>query len=304
MSPAMNADSDLLPQSHATPATEIPASRQLYWLLKRELWENRTVWLSMIAIAVVLLAGHLVAHIGRALATADLAERAALLQEPPNFVGVVLMGIAFLIAVFYSLDVLYSERRDRSILFWKSLPVSDRMTVFAVAAVPVLVIPLFVTVLTMITQFVMLVLSSLALSASDLPVGPLWERARFFESTLVNLFHMIGVHGLWYSPLYGWLLLVSAWAQRLPFLWAVLPPLVIVALEKIVFGTLHIGGRLAYRMSGGAYGEVHTMDESMHALGHFSLAEFLVDPGLWLGLGVTVGLLLLAARIRNRREPG
>jgi ABC-2 type transport system permease protein len=303
MNPALNTDSDLLPQAAPRAIIEFPASRQLCWLIRRELWENRTVWISIIAIGVVLLAGHLVATVGRGLSIDDLAERAETLSSPPYFVAFVMMGVAMLVSVFYCLDVLYSERRERSILFWKSMPVSDRMTVFAVAAVPLLVIPLLSTAVTLCAQFGMLVFSSFALSASGLEVGPAWERAAFLPSAGATVFHMVGIHGLWYAPFYGWLLLVSAWAPRLPFLWAFLPPIILAAAEKITFGTSLVARLVSHRFSGGPYGEFHASESSMHAPGHIPLAEFLFSPGLWLGFAVAAGLLLLAARIRNRREP-
>jgi ABC-2 type transport system permease protein len=303
MNPALNTDSDMLPQAAPRTAVEFPVSRQLYWLLRRELWENRSVWFWMIGAGVILLAGHLLATVGRGLSIDDLAERAEVLYKPPYFVAFVMMGVAMLVSVFYCLDVLYSERRERSILFWKSMPVSDRMTVFAVAAVPMIVIPLLSTAVTLAAQFGMLIFSSFALSASGLEVGVAWERAAFLQSAGATAFHMVGIHGLWYAPFYGWLLLVSAWAPRLPFLWAFLPPVVLAAAEKITFDTGHFARLVSHRFSGGPYGEFQASESSMHALGHIPLAEFLFSPGLWLGLAVTAGLLLLAARVRGEREP-
>src|SRR5260370_2896049 len=83
----------------------------------------------------------------------------------------------------------------------------------------------------------MLLLSSAALLGSGLPVATLWTQSSMFHVSLLLLYHIVTVHGLWYAPLYGWLLLVSAWARRAPFLWAFLPPVLIVAVEKIAFKT-------------------------------------------------------------------
>ena len=274
MNPALNLESDALPQSPAGP------------------------------VAAVLVAGYLVGIIGRSVLTADLAARQALLEEPPHFVAMILMATAFLIAAFYCLDALYVERRDRSILFWKSLPISDRMTVLAKAAVPIVLIPVVTFAVTVVTQIVILIIGSFALSANGMAVAPLWENTVFLQSSAALLFHLVGIHGFWYAPVFGWLLLVSAWAKRMPFLWAILPPAIIVAVEKLEFGSMYSGSLLLHRFSGGPYGEFLTTEHSMHALGHFSVAGFLFSPGLWLGLAVAATFLLLAARIRSRREPG
>src|SRR5258708_18161359 len=96
----------------------------------------------------------------------------------------------------------------------------------------------------------MLLLSSVALLGTGLNVPAFWSHASFFHMSLMLLYHILTVHGLWYAPLYGWLLLVSAWAPRAPFIWAFLPPFVIWGVEKIAFRTSHFLGMLQYRLTG------------------------------------------------------
>ena len=134
------------------------------------------------------------------------------------------MGTALIVGIFYSLDALYGERRDRSILFWKSLPVSDLTTVLSKLTIPLVVLPLLSFAISLATQFIMLLLSSVILLGSGVSIATLWTEVSFFHVSLVLLYHLLTVHGLWYAPIYGWLLLVSAWAPRAPFIWAVLPP--------------------------------------------------------------------------------
>src|SRR5206468_1032087 len=81
--------------------------------------------------------------------------------------------------------------------------------------------------------------SSAILAGSGVNIGTLWAEASFFHVSLVLLYHLLTVHGVWYAPLYGWLLLVSALAPRAPFIWAFLPPFVICGVEKIAFNTSH-----------------------------------------------------------------
>ncbi len=126
-------------------------------------------------------------------------------------------------SIFYCLDALYGERRDRSILFWKSLPVSDLTTVLAKASIPLVVLPLIVFAITVATQLIMLLLSSLR------PAGERLECRRRCGDTCRSsrcepcCSTAWSVIALWYAPIYAWLLLISAWARRAAFLWAALP---------------------------------------------------------------------------------
>ena len=79
----------------------------------------------------------------------------------------------------------------------------------------------------------------------------LWTQVHLFPMSLMLLYHLITVHVLWHAPFYGWLLLISAWARRAAFLWAVLPIIAIAFVEKIAFNTSHfatfLGDRLGRR---------------------------------------------------------
>src|SRR5262249_12707345 len=161
-----------------------------------------------------------------------------------------LMLIITIVAAFYCLEALYGERRDRSTLFWKSLPVSDLTAVLAKASVPLVILPLLAFVITVVTQFVMLLLSRAVLASSGESVAMLWQVMEFPRMSLLLLYHLVTVHSLWISPAYGWLLLVSAWARRAPFVWALVPPVAICYLEKIAFNTTHLTGLLFYRLFG------------------------------------------------------
>ena len=165
--------------------------------------------------------------------------------------ALLIMATTLVVGVFYCLDALHGERRDRSILFWKSLPVSDLTTVLSKASIPLVVLPLLTFAITVVTQLIMLLLSSAVLLGSGLSVATLWTHLPLFQMSLMLLYHLLTVHALWYAPIYGWLLLVSAWARRAPFLWAVLPLLAIGRVEKIAFNTSHFAAMLT-RLGGGA----------------------------------------------------
>ena len=162
------------------------------------------------------------------------------------------MLTCIVVSVFYCLDALHGERRDRSILFWKSLPVSDLTTVLSKASIPLVVLPLLTFAITVAMQWIMLLLSSAVLLASGLSVATLWTHLSFFQMSLLLLYHLVTAHALWHAPIYGWLLLVSGWARRATFLWAVLPLVAIAGVELIVFHTWHFAALVGARFIGAA----------------------------------------------------
>jgi ABC-2 type transport system permease protein len=289
--------------------TEAPApTRPLFWSVRRELWENRALYVAPLVAALVFLFGYAISTITlprrvRAIAALDPAQQTAALAMPYSVAATLIILTAYLVAVFYCLDALYGERRDRSILFWKSLPVSDLETVLAKASIPLVVLPALVFAIALATQLAMLLLSTLVLLASGLGVATLW--ARLFEMTPVLLYGL-AVHALWHAPLYAWLLLVSSWARRMPFLWAVLPPLALGAFEKVAFQTSYVCSLLQYRVTG-AMGEAFSARTGAHGLvirlSGLDPVRFLSSPGLWIGLLAAGVLLAVAARMRRYREP-
>ncbi len=224
--------------------------------------------------------------------------------QPYNFAALLIMGTSFIVGVFYCLDALHGERRDRSILFWKSLPVSDLTTVLSKASVPLVILPLLTFAITIATQWIMLLLSTAVLLGSGLSVATLWTYFSPFRMSLMLLYHLLAIHGLWYAPIYGWLLLVSGWARRAAFLWAFLPVLAIYAVEKIAFNTSHFAALLQSRFIGGAEGAAFMAGSmSMDPLTQIAPVQFLIAPGLWIGLAVAAVFLAAAVRLRRYRGP-
>jgi len=278
-------------ESQVTAPAVITASRRMYWSVRRELWEHRSIYIAPLAAAAVSLLGFLTGL------TLSPAHRHESLDTPYGFAAVLIMGTGFIVGIFYSLDALYGERRDRSILFWKSLPVSDLTAVLSKFVIPLVILPLLSFAITVVTQFVMLLLSS------GLGVGMLGARMSFFHLSLMLLYHILTVHGLWYAPLYGWLLLVSAWAPRAPFIWAFLPPFVIWGVEKIAFRTSHFLGMLQYRLTGPEPSTTARSGNLMEVMSALTPLQFFSTPGLWVGLAVAAIFLGTAVRLRRYREP-
>jgi ABC-2 type transport system permease protein len=304
-------------QSHAVPESPLgsqgiapapmSASRPMYWSVRRELWENRSIYVAPLAVATLILFGflistiHLPAKMRAALALTPMHQR-GLIAQPYDFAALLIMFTTFVVAVFYCLDALHGERRDRSILFWKSLPVSDLTTVLSKASVPLVVLPLLTFAITVVTQFIMLLLSTAVLAGSGLSVAKPWTQLPLFQMSLLLLYHLVTVHALWYAPIYGWLLLVSGWARRAAFLWAVLPLLAIAMVEKIAFNTSHFAALLQHRMGSGAEAVIAPGSLPMDPMTHLTPVHFLASPGLWIGLAVAA--IFLAAAVRLRRYQG
>jgi ABC-2 type transport system permease protein len=285
------------------------ATRPLYWSVRRELWENRSIYIAPLVAAAVVMLGFMISATGlpdrmRAMSALDPAQQSAVLAKSYSFAAILIIVTMFIVGVFYCLDALHSERRDRSILFWKSLPVSDLTTVLSKASIPLVLLPLIAFAIIVVTQLIMLLLSTLILVATDLSPGMLWTQLPLLRMSLVLLYGLTAL-ALWYAPIYGWLLLVSAWAQRTTFLWAVLSPLALCVVEKIAFNTSYFASMLAHRLTGG-FTEAFTTTargEFVVDLPQLDPAGFLSSPGLWIGLGVAAAFLAGAVGLRRYRGP-
>jgi ABC-2 type transport system permease protein len=274
----------------------------LYWSVRRELWENRSIYLAPLTVGGFVLFGFFLG-LAKLPARVQAATPGNMHQvvESPYVVGaIILMATQLVVSIVYCLDALYGERRDRSVLFWKSLPVSDMTTVLSKALIPVLVVPLLTWAITFVCQAVMLSLSGVVLHANGLDASLVTSHLSLPQLAWYNFGHLVAFHGVWYAPLYAWLLLVSAWATRVPLFWAVLPPVALIIVERIAFNSRVVVLLLQNMFLGGAdpAGGIQpmTMEGMTPAVG-----DFLLGPGLWIGLAVTIALLFGAARLRRSR---
>ena len=306
----MNTQSNAMTESsirsqRTTPPAVSPA-RAMYWSIRREIWENRSVYIAPLAAAGLFLFGFVI----HAIIMRSRIETSPLDPSQPHGLlhdyelsASLIMGTALIVGIFYSLDALYGERRDRSILFWKSLPVSDLITVLSKLTIPIVVLPLLSFAITLATQFIMLVLSSVMLLGSGGNIAALWTGVSFFHVSIVLLYHLLTVHGLYYAPIYGWLLMVSAWAPRAPFIWAFLPPFVVAAVEKVALNSSHFLELLQERLVGGPGSSMAEHDHANDWTGTLIPHHFLSTPGLWTGLALAAVFLFVAVRLRRYRGP-
>ncbi|MGZ6017681.1 MAG: hypothetical protein ACXWKO_03345 [Phenylobacterium sp.] len=231
-------------------------------------------------------------------------QRQAMVMIPFYMVGLALLVTMFLVGTFYCLGGLYNERRDRSILFWKSLPVNDLTTVLSKVTVPMVILPAVTLVVTAVTQATLLLIGMAGFAKTgdadiSVPLG---------EVMVVGAYGLITTT-LWWAPLYAWFLMVSGWAKRAPFLWAVLPPLGLAVAEKIAMNTTAIGGLIQSRLMGDFAAAFVTPQggrpNTMPRLGieQIDAAKFISSPGLWLGLLAAAAMIAVAVWMRRRGEP-
>lgn len=304
-------NTELTDSPPTTPSPILP-TRPFYWSVRRELWENRSIYMAPLIAAGVVLFGFGITAFNlprlraNALALESVRQRAAI-ETPYDIAAMMIMFTVFIVGIFYCLDALHGERRDRSILFWKSLPVSDFTSVLAKAIVPLAILPLLTFVIVLATHLIMLLLSTAVLLPSGL-AGTTWQLLPWPRLLLI-LFYGLVTSVLWEAPVYAWLLLVSSWAKRATFLWAVLPWLAISAIEKLAFDTTFFIRMLVSRLTGGfeVGFVVVKYPKGAHApvvdrLTELDPLKFLTSPGLWIGLLIAAAFLAVA--VRQRRSAG
>jgi ABC-2 type transport system permease protein len=283
------------------------------WLIKREFWENRAIWVLPAIIAGLLLLAALFGQIEGV----DLTTPAQ-----THIVGwgilVAFSGTFFVVMSIYStwylLDCLYSDRKDRSVLFWKSLPISDTATVLSKLATAIIVIPLVYFIAADLTSalisFILSVRASFALG------GALWHGELWLQLQVLWLY-VIVTTAVWYLPVAGWLLLVSAWATRAVMLWATLPPLALYLAERWFLGSHIVATQLGVRLLGYLPRAFHTTPDGTHwattGFGDDHITapnslwvllnpgSFLSSPQTWIGAAVGIVFIVGAVQLRLRR---
>ena len=301
----MTATSDAFP-APAAPAPRLARTRPFFWSVRRELWENRAIYLAPLVAAAVVLFGVVLGHTtSHQIIIQPRSMHPTVLPPilPYAIAAGAIMLTGTIVGVFYCLAALNAERRDRSVLFWKSLPVSDLTTVLSKALIPALVLPVATLAVVFATHLLMLGMDLAAISLrgasvadflADLPLGQMW----------LDLAYGMVLLAFWWAPVWGWLLLASAWSKRMTFLWGVGPPLAICLVERMAFGSDYAWKLLGWRLLGGiGPGFTTPPRENGVELPWPDPMPFLASPGLWIGLVVAAAFLAGAVWLRRRREP-
>jgi ABC-2 type transport system permease protein len=315
----MNTQSSAMPEAFGAqdnaPAM-ISSAQRMYWSICREFWENRWLYLAPLGVAAVFLIGFFVSsvHLPAAVRSMEMAGA----QHQHNSVGGhleghlsagaydlaadLMMALAILTGIFYSAEALHGERSDRSILFWKSMPVSDTTTVLAKASIAIVIVPVFVCAVAFVMWWIMLLESSLVLLARGISPALLWAQLPLFQMWGLLIYHIVTAHAIWPAPVYCWLLLVGAWARRAVLLWAALPILVIGVLEKLTVNSWSFVDLIGRRVIGDAPSMAEVPAKAFTiATTQITFGRFLTSPGLWIGFALCAVFLIAAIRLRRSR---
>jgi ABC-2 type transport system permease protein len=304
-------------------------------LLRREWLEHRTALLGtqLAALGVLVLAAMLAVMLGSAqietttsssdgthsttesregtLADETLHRISPYLEQPGRLkAGAALIrdGIAkpfqallLFVLVFYLLGTLFDERSDRSVLFWKSMPVSDTQTVASKVLFAMLGAPVVAIVVILLAQLFAFTLASIAMAKTDLSAWTLWSHSGLLYG-VADLVVGYLIQGLWSLPVYAWLLFVSAAVPRVPFVWAIATPFVPIVLEGVIFNTATLYAGIKNHLT---FRALVWPPELVDANAHLATdvgdsIALLATTDMWVGLGVTA--LLLAATVYYRRR--
>lgn len=296
-------------------------------LIRREFWEHRSIWVTPAAIASIVTLGTLTALIfaGEFAVELDVAifgaqniagdtERMAVLTG--FFVGsswLFLVGLGIL-TIFYALDSLYAERKDKSILFWRSLPVTDAETVISKLLTALVLIPVVAIVAIIGTHLINLIVTSIWVSMKGGDAGVLiWGSVPLLDNWLATALAIFGT-SIWMSPFLGWFLFVSAYTKRAPLLMAFLPLVLIPMLEGIFLRSAHFAEAVWGRgakiplFSGidmeGFFDEGHARvkEEMVSLLAYLDLTRFVTSIDTWIGIFVCGLLTTAAIYVRRYRD--
>ncbi|MCP4332455.1 MAG: hypothetical protein GY785_07340 [Gammaproteobacteria bacterium] len=296
-------------------------------LMKREVWEHRSIYVTPLAIASIVTLGTLamlmfaggfakeldIAIFGATNIAGDAERKVALTGF---FVGTswVFLLAAMVLTVFYTLDSLYAERKDKSILFWRSLPITDAEAVISKLATAIVVIPLVTVAAIIATHIVNLLVTSIWVSVKGADAGHLiWGSVPLLDNWLAALIVTLA-SAIWMSPFIGWFLFVSAYTKRSPLLMAFMP-LVIIPLLELIFLRSSVFAEAVFTRRGmiplfkGMDMEAFFDEESLHVneevvslLAHLDVVQFLSSASMWGGVLVCALFVTAAIYVRRYRD--
>ena len=311
------------------------------WLIKREFWENRGgfFWAPVITGGIFLVLNLILAVIGSIAARRSMDGGGFVIDDAPEKAhqivggigdgmllgGVILACVVLAFVVFfYALGTLYDDRRDRSVLFWKSLPVSDTHMVLSKLAWALVLAPLLAIGIGILIGVAMWLISALTITVNGLPAA----HGVFTQSHPLRIIGgvvaSLPVYMFWALPTIGWLMFCSAWARSKPFLWAVLVPVlacVVISMTTILPGvdiahdkvwyTLVYRGLLSvapgawYPAIDGAIDTSASINSPGNLAGAIDLARnwhAFASADLWIGVAVGIGFIAAAIRLRRWRD--
>ncbi|EIL97369.1 ABC-2 transporter permease [Rhodanobacter sp. 115] len=316
--------------------------KTFYWLVKREFWEHRGgfLWtpvivggifllLNLMGIAVgeafgahhgMTMSGNNMHLFNQAMTDGDTDKIGFGLDMMMFSTSIIISIVLGFVLFFYCLGALYDDRKDRSLLFWKSLPISDTATVLSKVFSAAVLAPVIAVICGVLTGLLMLLMYVITLSFHGVSAWRLLTLAHPFQ-VIADLVGSIPLYVLWALPTLGWLLLCSAWARSKPFLWAVALPVGV----GVVIGWFNLLGSISVNnlwywknvcgrvllsiFPGGWLGQNHMMQLSnggvAHALDFLHVAhayQVLGTPSIWIEAAVGAAMIAGAIWLRRWRD--
>tara|TARA_R110002072_G_scaffold31735_5_gene97534 strand:- start:16806 stop:17738 length:933 start_codon:yes stop_codon:yes gene_type:complete len=210
------------------------------------------------------------------------------------FVGmsVIWVGVLWVVIIFYLLGALYDDRKDRSVLFWKSMPVSDAMTVASKLVAGLVLAPMIYLAFIVVAHLSLAIAATIGASGQEFSMwDTLWASANFF-TRWAGFLALYVFTVLWCLPFFGWLLFVSAWAKSAPMVWAVGVPMVLVIVEGMFFSSSYLGQFFVEHML-----SIEFWRQGREVIGNFEL-----PAALEFGSSLVVGMLLIGAAVWQRSK--
>lgn len=313
------------------------------WLLKREYWEHKggMFWAPVVVSSLMLLValvsvfgavatgkfGHMevngvpVTTLRQVVAPEDMSHIAEGVATAFFGTGMSLFAVMSFVIFFYLIGALYDDRSNRSVLFWKSLPISDRDTVVSKVVSALVMAPMITWVVASLASFALALIACIGMSLAGLNLfGAVLGNSKLYTLPFEFL-ACLPVYMLWSLPTVGWLLMVSAWARTKPFLWAVGLPLgtaLLLVWGKALFNLpIQMGwfmqtvvSRLLLSAVPGSWsfqlrGQTSfAPDNLVHGSPLVAAWQTMATPQMWIGAAVGIAMIVVAIRLRRFRDEG
>ena len=211
---------------------------------------------------------------------------------------VIALGFALLA---FSLSTFFDERKDKSIIFWRSLPVSDSYTVFSKLLVATVVAPLLIIPALMLLHLVSVTAGSAFLAASDLfPFTWAWKAYPWFD--WIRVIFSLWVQTLWSLPILTWIMLAGAYSRK-PVVAAILPPVVLVLVENVALSSNLFFNLLLERLQPWSRASSFPKEYENLAVSEMSDIPLLfVMSEFWIGILISAIFIYLTIYFRSKSD--
>lgn len=240
-------------------------------------------------------------NVAQAMRESTLEQRSSAIRA-----GLVVLGAPLVIALgfailAFSLTTFFDERKDKSIIFWRSLPVSDSFTVFSKLLVATVIAPLLLIPPLLVLHLISVTVGSIFFVVADIvPFLWSWEAYPFFDWVRVIL--SLWMQSLWSLPVITWIMLTGAYSRK-PVIAALLPPVVLTVCEEVAFSSSQFFDSLMERLQPWSRSENFPKDYENLRVAEindipllFSMTEF------WMGILVSLVFIFFTIYFRSKSD--